>query len=212
MKPLTRKQEVVLDFVSHYCLERGYPPSLREIGEGMGLSNISAVRGHIMALEKKGYITKEEDKARSIRVVYSPSVFSKFKRHLHEFVSTDKGVLHKIVYGVVLVTDNCRKHFVGEQRRWMDEALERRAVEHGWKFLRKRIAPDHIVLVIEVWPNHSPERVVSRIRQAGNAVRLHHLKHFPGKLMWAKGYAATTDLESLDDMVLQLLQEATPNR
>ena len=209
MKPLTNKQKTVLEFVGHYSQRRGFPPTLREIGDGTGLSNISAVCGHISALEKKGYISKEADKARSIRVIYAPSVFSKIKRQLHEFASTDKGVLHKVVYGVALVTRKRRDHFVDEPREWFDEAIERRAVEHGWTFIRKQIKPNHIVLVIEVWPNHSPELVISRIRQAGNAVRLRHLTHFPGRSLWAKGYAATTNLESLDDMVKQLL-ENTP--
>jgi len=209
MKPLTNKQRTVLEFVGQYSHRRGFPPTLREIGEGTGLSNISAVRGHITALQKKGYITKQADKARSIRVVYTPSVFSKIKRQLHEFVSTDKGVLHKVVYGVALVARKRRAHFVGEQLQWIDEALERRAVEHGWTFLRKQIKPDHINLVVEVWPNHSPELVVSRIRQTGNAVRLRHLTHFPGKSLWAKGYVATTNLDSLDDMVQQLLENTT---
>jgi REP element-mobilizing transposase RayT len=207
IKPLTNKQKAVLAFVGQYCHDRGFPPTLREIGQGMDLSNISAVRGHIIALEKKGYITKEADKARSIRVVHTPSVFSKIKRQLHEFASTDKGVIHKVVYGVALATRKRRNHFVGQQLEWMDEAIEQRAIEHGWKILRKQIKPDHIILVVEVWPNHSPELVVSRIRLAGNAVRLRHLMHFPGKSLWAKGYAVTTNLESLDDIVQQLLED-----
>lgn len=210
MKPLTRRQSTVLEFVAKYSNRRGFPPTLREIGGGTGLSNISAVRGHITALEKKGYIKKDPDKARSIRIVHSPSTFSKFKRQLHEFARSDKGVLHKVIYGVALATRNHRDYFVGERKRWIDKALKRRAVEHGWTFLRKQIEPDHIILVVEVWPNHSPELVVSRIRQSGNRIRLRHIKHFPEKWIWAKGYVATTNLESLDDMVSVLLQD-TPS-
>ena len=186
MKPLTHRQSTILEFVTKYYNRKGYPPTLREIGGGTGLSNISAVRGHIAALEKKGYIKKEPDKARSIRIVHSPSAFSKFKRQLHEFARTDQGVLHKIIYGVALATRKHRHYFVGQQKKWLDKALKRRAVEHGWKFLRKQIEPDHIVLVVEVWPNHSPDLVVSRIRQSGNMMRLRHLKHFPGKSLWAR--------------------------
>ena len=212
MKPLTNKQRTVLEFLGEYSQKKGFPPTLREIGEGTDVSNISAVRGHITALEKKGYITKEADKARSIRVIYTPSVLSKIKQRLHEFVCTDKGVLHKIVYGVALVTRKRRDHFVGEKLQWIDDALEQRAIEHGWKFLRKQINSNHIILVIEVWPNHSPEQVVSRIRQAGNAVRLRHLMHFPGKSLWANGYVATTNLENLDDMLQQLLENTENER
>lgn len=207
MKPLTNRQSAVLEFVVQYSDRKGFPPTLREIGGGTGLSNISAVRGHIAALAKKGYIIKDPDKARSIRVVHSPSVFSKLKRQLHEFAHTDQGVLHKIVFGVALAARKRRQHFVGKKQRWIDEALEQRAVEHGWKFLRKQIEPDHIVLVVEAWPNHSAELVVSRIRQSGNRVRLRHARHFPGRSLWARGYVATTNLESLDDMVWQLLQD-----
>ena len=107
---------------------------------------------------------------------------------------------------MALVTRKCRDFFVEERREGIDEALERRAVEHGWTFVRKLIRSNHIILVVEVWPNHSPELVVSRIRQAGNAVRLRHLTHFPGRSLWERGYVATTNLESLDDMVQQLLE------
>ncbi len=211
MKPLTEKQKAVLSCVSQFLASNGFPPTLREIGEVTGISNINAVRGHILALEKKGYITKEADKARSIRVIHSPSVFSKLKRHLHEFARTDEGALHKVVYGIALVTRKGREHFVGMGKKWMDEALEQRAIEHGWKFLKKEIGPDHITVVVEVWPNHSPDLVVSRIRQSGNMLRLKHLIHFPGKSLWAKGYAVTTDIERLDDMVRELLAESVTN-
>ncbi|UCE50416.1 MAG: transposase [Phycisphaerales bacterium] len=208
MRPLTNRQSTLLRFVVEYLGERGFPPTLREIGDGTGLANISAVRGHVMALEKKGYITKDADKARSIRVLRVPSAFSMLKRQLHEFARTDEGVLHKIVYGVALATRKRREQFLGQRKRWIAEALEQRAVEHGWKFLRKKIEPDHIVLVVGIWPNHSPDLVVSQIRQTVNKVRSRHAEHFQGKSLWAKGYVATTDLGCLDEMVSQLLQEA----
>jgi repressor LexA len=207
MKPLTSRQKTVLDYIGQSSQERGYPPTLREIGEATGVSNISAVRGHIAALEKKGYISKEADKARSIRVIHSPSVISKLKRQLHQFARTDEGVLHKIIYGIGLVTRKGREHFVGKGRELIEEVLRQREVEHGWKILRKQIKPNFIILVVEVWPNHSPEQVVSRIRQSGNKMRLRHLRTFPGKSLWTKGYTATTNIESLDDMVQQLLDD-----
>lgn len=207
MRPLTSRQSAVLRFVVDYSSRRGFPPTLREIGDGTGLSNISAVRGHVVALEKKGYISKDPDKARSIRVLRRPSTVSKLKRQLHEFARTNEGALHKIIYGVALATRRGRRHFIGEGKRWLAEALDRRGVEHGWTFHEKRIEPDHVILVVEIWPNHSPELVVSRIRQAGNRVRLRHAKHFDGRTLWARGYVATTDLQCLDEMVRQLLEE-----
>jgi hypothetical protein len=53
--------------------------------------------------------------------------------------------------------------------------------------------------------------VAARIRQAGNSVRRRYPKHFPGRSLWAKGYAATTDLGSLGEMVSSLLREVDSN-
>jgi REP element-mobilizing transposase RayT len=206
MKPLTIKQRTIYEFIERYCGERGFPPTLREIGEGTGVLNISAVRGHVAAIEKKGYIQKEADKARSIRVIATPSMFSRFKRQLHEFARTDKGVLQNVVYGIVLATRKKRPHFASSHKNWINDILQKKAVEHGWKFLKKEIEPNYLALVVKVWPNHSPELVVSRIKQAGDAARLLHLKEFPGKSLWAKQYAVTTVSEELEEIKAALLE------
>jgi len=72
MRPLTPRQQAILDFVSQFSRERGFAPSLREIGQAVGLANTSAVRGHVAALERKGVLRKEPDQPRSISVVTSP--------------------------------------------------------------------------------------------------------------------------------------------
>jgi repressor LexA len=58
MRPLTPRQQTILDFVGEFSRDRGFAPSLREIGQAVGLTNISAVRGHVVALEKKGRISR----------------------------------------------------------------------------------------------------------------------------------------------------------
>ena len=68
LKPLTNQQEKVLGYVESYLDKNGYPPTLKEIGTAIGLANITAVRGHLLALEKKGYIAKTPEKARSIQI------------------------------------------------------------------------------------------------------------------------------------------------
>ena len=209
-KPLTSQQRTVLTFVTGFAEEHGFPPTLREIGDAIGLVNVNAVRGHLAALEKKGYITKAPDKARSIQIVSSPSIASRIKRKLHKFARTDDGVVHRIVYGVALITRDRRQVFSGRAARWMDDALERRAVEHGWRFLEKQIEPDHLVLAVEVWPNHSPQLVAARVRQEGESVRRRHRAAFPAGSLWAKECAVTTDMTQLNMMVERLLEEAKP--
>jgi REP element-mobilizing transposase RayT len=208
-KPLTQQQQNVLRFIEEFSTQHGYPPTLREIGEAIGLANVNAVRGHLEALEKKGHITRAPDKARSIQVVRAPSAFSQVKRKLHEMFRTDEGVLHRIVYGLAWTTAERRPMLTGPAAEWMRQAFEREAMEHGWTIHDLRVQPDHVVAVVETWPNHSPERTVHRLQSAGKGVRRHHPDGFPGEALWEKGYAVTTSLDLLESLVAQLLGERT---
>jgi len=204
MRPLTPKQQAILDFVGEFSRDHGFAPSLREIGEAVGLTNVSAVRGHVSALEKKGRLRKQPDQPRSISVVTSPSLISRIKRKLHEFAKTDEGVLHSVQYGVVLATRGLQPLLQHEAKACLEDTLTRLGTEHGWKLIQKRIHPDHMLLVVEVWPNHSPELAVHRLRSASeNAFR----RQRPGAVshVWARGYAVTTNLGQIDEIARQFL-------
>jgi repressor LexA len=64
---LTDRQREVLEFISRSITERGYPPTLREIGEQMGIRSTNGVNDHLKALEKKGYLEREDLKSRALR-------------------------------------------------------------------------------------------------------------------------------------------------
>ncbi|HJV66098.1 MAG TPA: transcriptional repressor LexA [Geomonas sp.] len=66
MEQLTARQQEVLDFVSGYIDEHGYPPSLREIGRKLGVSGTLGVIKHLEALEKKGWLRRQEGSMRGI--------------------------------------------------------------------------------------------------------------------------------------------------
>jgi len=204
-KPLTGQQQKVLAFVGEFLEENGFPPTLREIGDAIGLANVNAVRGHLSALEKKGYITKAPDRARSIQIVHPPSAFSRVKRKLHEVWGTDEGVFHRVVYGIAWATRLRAPCLTGLRAKLMEEAIESKAVEHGWTVLDKRIEPDHIVVIVQAWHNHSAQRTVHRFQAAGNAVKRRHPGEFSSGSLWGTGYVATTDLEVLGELVTKLL-------
>lgn len=65
---LTKKQEEVLTFVKKYIANHGYPPAVREICDGLGLSSPATVHTHLTELEKKGAINKTKSKFRTIEV------------------------------------------------------------------------------------------------------------------------------------------------
>ena len=68
MKGITDRQKEVLTFISSYTEESGYPPTVREISEHFGIS-IRAVQDHILALQKKGFLSQAQKRARSIKVL-----------------------------------------------------------------------------------------------------------------------------------------------
>src|SRR5437763_10133486 len=67
--PLTDRQKAVLDYIGRSIEKRGYPPTLREIGEHMGIKSTNGVNDHLRALEKKGYLQREDLKSRALRPV-----------------------------------------------------------------------------------------------------------------------------------------------
>jgi SOS-response transcriptional repressor LexA len=216
-KPLTGQQQRVLAFVREFLEENGFPPTFREIGDAIGLASVNAVRGHLFALEKKGYITKTPDKARSIQIVHPPSALSRVQRRLHEVWGTDEGVFHRVVYGVAWPTHDRTPFLTGLRASLIAEAIEHEAVEHGWTVLDKHVEPDHVVVIVQTWHNHSAQRTVHRFQAAGNAVKNHHPREFPRGSLWGRGYVSTTDLGVLGELVTRLLdnqgkQENDPDR
>lgn len=67
MQKLTERQRAVLDFIVESIHDRGYPPTLREIGNHLGIRSTNGVNDHLRALERKGYLTREDMKSRTLR-------------------------------------------------------------------------------------------------------------------------------------------------
>ena len=66
---LTKRQRQILEFIKEQIRTRGYPPSVREVGEAVGLRSSSTVHGHLMRLEEKGLIRRDPTKPRAIEVL-----------------------------------------------------------------------------------------------------------------------------------------------
>lgn len=65
----SNKQNEIYEFIKMHILEKGYPPSVREICKGVGLSSTSTVHGHLSRLEKKGMIRRDSTKPRTIEIL-----------------------------------------------------------------------------------------------------------------------------------------------
>ncbi len=70
---LSRRQTAIYEFICSYTRERGYPPSVREIGAAVGLASPSTVHMHLKVLQERGYIRRDSKKPRTIEVVAEQS-------------------------------------------------------------------------------------------------------------------------------------------
>lgn len=70
---LTERQRTVLGVIDASMREHGYPPSVREIGEAIGLTSSSSVHAHLSALQRLGYLRRDPSKPRAIEVRWDPS-------------------------------------------------------------------------------------------------------------------------------------------
>ena len=67
-KILSAKRKAILDYIEQFTLENGYAPSVREIGEAVGLRSPSTVHSHLKILEDNGYLQKSKGKSRTVAV------------------------------------------------------------------------------------------------------------------------------------------------
>jgi repressor LexA len=73
MPTLTGRQREILDVIERSMRDRGYPPSVREIGEAVGLTSPSTVHNHLSTLQRLGYLRRDPTKPRAIEVRYEAS-------------------------------------------------------------------------------------------------------------------------------------------
>lgn len=90
MKKVSKRQEDILTFIKDEVRKKGYPPSVREIGEAVGLASSSTVHGHLARLESKGLIRRDPTKPRAIEIL-----------DMEEFSTLKSSVLHVPLIGKV---------------------------------------------------------------------------------------------------------------
>lgn len=73
LKPLTEKQQAILEFIARSVDGRGYPPSMREIGDAVGLSSLSSVTHQLSRLELAGYLRRDPNRPRALEILIEPA-------------------------------------------------------------------------------------------------------------------------------------------
>ncbi len=109
MEDITDRQKEILTYIQKTTEERGFPPTIREIGEEMDIRSTNGVNDHLKALERKGYVTRGEQQSRSLvptkraRLVLGIGA----KKSLSEQGLVDVPVLGRVAAGApILATEN----------------------------------------------------------------------------------------------------------
>jgi len=101
---LNKREEDILRFIKHNIQNKGYPPSVREIGQAVGLKSSSTVHGYLRRLEERGMLRRDPAKPRAIEVIHDHG------KPFKEMVSVP--VLGRVSAGVpLLALENCEDMF-----------------------------------------------------------------------------------------------------
>jgi repressor LexA len=167
---LTDRQREILDFITRSIAKRGYPPTLREIGSHFGIKSTNGVNDHLRALEKKGYLHREDLKSRALRPIVSAGA-----------QTVEVPVLGKVAAGQPLLatrnyedTVKVDSFFIGQNREVFalrvkgESMIEDGIFDGDYVFVKKQLqanAGETVVVMIE------DEATVKRYYPEGETIR-----------------------------------------
>ncbi|MFC5448256.1 transcriptional repressor LexA [Paenibacillus aestuarii] len=133
MNKISQRQLAILEFIKNEVKDKGYPPSVREIGEAVGLASSSTVHGHLERLEKKGLIRRDPTKPRAIEILGLDGSESNFAHSVARVP-----LVGKVTAGVpITATENIEEYFplpnhlVGDNNVFMLSVMGDSMIEAG---------------------------------------------------------------------------------
>ena len=96
---INRREKAIINFIEKQTIANGYPPSVREIGKAVGLKSTATVHGYLAKLEQKGYIKKESQKGRTLKLL--KGVSGENKESLQKDFYTGKEMVEVPVIGKI---------------------------------------------------------------------------------------------------------------
>lgn len=107
MDELTDRQKEILQFIVRESEDRGFPPTIREIGEEMDIRSTNGVNDHLKALERKGYLTRGEQQSRSLVPTKRARLVLGIGKNARESGMIDVPLLGRVAAGApLLATEN----------------------------------------------------------------------------------------------------------
>lgn len=114
---LTERQQRVLQFIETQIKKNGYPPTIREIGKHLGIKSTNGVNDHLNALERKGYVKRQDHKSRTLAILQPTASKAEPARKLHLVEMDDDDIIEvpllgKVAAGAPLLAEENREDTV----------------------------------------------------------------------------------------------------
>ena len=175
---LTSRQRAILEFIDSNMRERGYPPSVREIGEAVGLNSPATVHNHLATLQKLGYLRRDPTKPRALEVRFDSSIGVAMERRPARHVP----LVGDVAAGTdVLANENVEEliplpvDFTGEGELFMlrvrgDSMIEAGILDGDYVVARQEANPKNGDIVVAGIPGD--EATVKTYKKSGNTITL----------------------------------------
>jgi len=157
MNKLTNKQQQIYDYICDFTQQHGYPPSVREIGQAVGLKSPSTVHFHLKSLEQAGVIVKAEGKTRAITLTNAP-----FRPRLEETdpMANRIPVVGRVAAGSPILAQECIEEYLTFDTNGLEGEHFALQVQ-GESMLGAGILPGDLVVVHRQQTAHNGEIVVA---------------------------------------------------
>jgi repressor LexA len=181
---LTDRQREILDFITQSISERGYPPTLREIGLHFGIKSTNGVNDHLRALEKKGYLQREDLKSRALRPMVSAAASGgrgTARRETRAADVVEVPVVGRVAAGAPLLavenvqdTVHVDRFFIGQTKEVFalrvkgDSMIEDGIFDGDYIFVRKQLQASRGDIVVAMIGD---EATVKRYYPEGDSIR-----------------------------------------
>jgi repressor LexA len=180
VEQLTGRQRRILEVIRDAVGKRGYPPSIREIGEAVGLTSTSSVHSQLEALQRKGFIRRDPTKPRAIEVHFDDPVAA-VPRPLPAYVPLMSA---PVAAGLGTLPDDrveelvpLPRELVGQGELFMlqvrgDSMVEAGVLDGDYVVVRRQDTADNGDMVAALLANVEPEATVKHFSRRGGHVRL----------------------------------------
>lgn len=178
MAELTTRQRQILEFIDRAVREHGYPPSVREIAQGVGLRSTATVHTHLATLQDKGFLRRDPTKPRAIEVHFESSSGAQLERRPVKHVP----LVGDVAAGTgVLAAENVEEvhpfpsDFTGEGELFMvrvrgDSMIESGILEGDYVVVRSQPTADNGDVVVAGIPDE--EATVKEFMRKGDRIVL----------------------------------------